>query len=208
MAPTTVLGVILFLAVLLPGFAWLWESEKRGPMVVRPPTVAIAELAVVGTFSAALAFGFVVFLGIWCAWFVDISVWLTAKDPTAYLGTHFWQAWASLLLQLLVGGALAFVAAVLLRRSRRTVFNPGSTVLHQVLDASGPRRLPAPRKQERNRARRCCFFRLWMAQSSKATCAVFRPTGTSRTWPSNRRFLSVEKAVRKSCRIERPIASL
>lgn len=142
MAPSTILGVILFLAVLLPGFTWLWTSEQRGPMVVRPATVAIAQLAVVGTFVAAIAFALVVLLGTWFPWLVDVPAWLTSDDLKAYLGTHFWQAWASLFLQLVVGSALAFAAALLIRRPGRTVFNPGSTVLHQVLEAE--RSVPRP----------------------------------------------------------------
>ena len=144
MAPTTILGVILFLAVLLPGFAWLWASERRGPMVVRPATVAIAELAVVGTFVAAVACGVVVFLGTRYSWLVDVPVWLTSDDPWAYLGEHFWQAWTSFFLQLVVGMALAVGAAAALRRPGRTVFSAGGTVLHQVLEAerSVPRSAP------------------------------------------------------------------
>ena len=145
MTPTSVLGVIVFLAVLLPGFTWLWTSERRGPMVTRSPSVAIAELAVVGTLAAAAAFTLVVLLGTRLSWLVDVPAWLRAGDLAVFLADHIWQAVASFFLQILGGTALAAGAAAILRRPGRTTFHPGSTVLHQVLEED---RVSAQRERE------------------------------------------------------------
>ena len=188
MAPTTILGVILFLAVLLPGFAWLWTSERRGPMVVRPATAAIAELAVVGTFVAAVAFGIVVSLGMWLSWLIDVPAWLVTGDPTAYLGENFWQAWASFFLQLVVGTALAVGAAAAIHRPGRTVFSAGGTVLHQVLEAE--RSVPRPTLAQDG------------AQSRQALMFLQMTDGTviqaySRCFPADRNepYLAIESPI-------------
>ena len=145
MTPTTVVGVIVFLAVLLPGFAWLWISERRGPMTTRSPSVAIAELAVVGTFAAAIAFTLVVLLGTALSWLVDVRAVLRATDLSAFLADHMWQSLASCFLQILGGTGLAGGLAAIARKPGRTTFHPGSTVLHQVMEED---RVTAQREKE------------------------------------------------------------
>lgn len=188
MAPTSVLGAILFLSVLLPGFAWLWTSERRGPMTIRPPTVAIAELAVVGTLAAALVFALVALGGTRVGWLFDVSAWLRAPDATVYFANHFWQALASFGVQIVGGTAVAAGAATMARKRGNTVFDPGTTVLHQVMETD---RVSSEREKEVD-----------ARQSAPAVVALTMTDGTVvqgylRCFPADRTesFLAVESPI-------------
>lgn len=103
-------------------------------MATRSPSVAIAELAVVGTFAAAVSFTLVALLGTALSWLVDVRAGLRAPDLAAFLADHIWQSLASFFLQILGGTLLAGGTAAIIRKPGRTTFHPGSTVLHQVLE--------------------------------------------------------------------------
>ena len=181
MTPTSLLGVLLFLAVILPGLSWLWVSERRGPITPRPATVAFAELTGVGTAAALVALIPVLLLGSHTAFFLDVSVLVGHERVGPYLAANLWPAYLSVFAQLALGTALAGWTATL-RRPRRTIFNPGSTVLHRILETD---RVAEPVVDERQRAQ--AFMTL---QTSDGTVIE----GYLRCFPTNREepYLAVE----------------
>ena len=157
-------------------------------MAIRPPTVAIAELAVVGTLAAALVFALVAFGGTQVGWLFDVSAWLRVPDPAAYFANHFWQALGSFGVQIVGGTALAAGVAALARKRGNTIFDPGTTVLHQVMEAD---RVSSEREKEVD-----------ARQSAPAVVALTTTDGTViqgylRCFPADRTesFLAVESPI-------------
>ena len=124
MTPTSLPGVLLFLAVILPGLSWLWVSERRGPITPRPATVAFAELTGVGTAAALVALIPVLLPGSHPPFFLDVSELMGRETVGPYLAANLWHAFGSVFAQLALGTVLAGWAATW-RRPGRTIFNPG-----------------------------------------------------------------------------------
>ncbi|WP_370943285.1 DUF6338 family protein [Amycolatopsis sp. cg5] len=104
--PSTLTGLLLFVTLLLPGFAYLVGRERVGTSRRASPlreTVSIVAASV----SAELA----VIVGLWPLWHLSIDVDAMVRGPAAYTRDHYVKLTLWALSMLLLATALAFAAA-------------------------------------------------------------------------------------------------
>lgn len=86
MLPYTTLGLLIFVAVLVPGLVWLRISEARIFRPQRSPVLEVAELAILGCcFTAGAALLVATLSLVWSPPLLDILVWTTASNMSDYL---------------------------------------------------------------------------------------------------------------------------
>jgi hypothetical protein len=124
LVPSTVLGIVAFVAAVGPGYLYVRLAERREPQQERTRLKEAAELTVIGALasmvglSVALAIGREISL-------IDVNV--LAIDPGRYLVLHPWRALGllSLIAAVSYGGVFA-VSKVLEKRSDKDQLVPYS----------------------------------------------------------------------------------
>ncbi len=138
MIPTTVLGLLLFVAVLGPGYAWVRYTETRSPRPQRSGVLEAADVVFIGAFATTLALVAVFIVGPLVTEFPRLHE--VVQDAQGFLRDRPYDAFASAaaVLVLSVGGTLA-VASVIYGKREKPI-RPGSTVWHDVFRVGGKHR--------------------------------------------------------------------
>lgn len=134
MLPNTALGLLIFLSVLVPGFIWLHQTERRVPRSRRPGALAITEITIIGcsiTFISALVVSIIGQL--FAPPFLKVTEWLTAINIGNYLIQEFRGAMVSALSTLFLSAMIAFFFPKIIYRNRPANINLGSTVWYNIL---------------------------------------------------------------------------
>lgn len=97
MAPTTFLGLALFVAFIIPGYMWVRVEERARPRPDRSPLLEAAELVAVGALASTVAAGLAALLGAQLRPLLNVQRWIDAPEPSAYLQANALRAVASLL---------------------------------------------------------------------------------------------------------------
>jgi Family of unknown function (DUF6338) len=122
--PSTALGLVVFLAALGPGYAYLRVAERRGVRPERSGLVEGIELAVVGAFATTIALLAVV-------WAADqgnvVDVYTFTAHPRHYLQDHPLRLLWLVALVLMVGYGLAWCAARTIYFRKGPDIVPGGT---------------------------------------------------------------------------------
>lgn len=141
MLPNTALGLLIFISVLMPGFIWLHQTERRVPRPRRTGVLAIAEITVIGcsiTFISALVVSIIGQL--FAPPFLKVTEWVTAINIRNYLIQEFWGAIISALSTLSLSAIIAFFFPKFICRNRPADINLGSTVWYTILGQERDRR--------------------------------------------------------------------
>lgn len=86
MLPYTTLGLLIFVAVLIPGLVWLRVSEARVFRPQRSPVLEVTELAILGfCFTTGAALLVAALSLVWSPPLLDILVWITTPNMSDYL---------------------------------------------------------------------------------------------------------------------------
>lgn len=126
MIPTTVAGLVLFIALLTPGYVWVRATERR---VFRPSRSVVLEVAEIVTFG-------VIFSGAALLLLLAIAEWTGIPLPTAatlarsggaYLRTNPWASLLSLFALIAVGSGLAALMAWVVYRKSQSSISHAST---------------------------------------------------------------------------------
>lgn len=139
MIPATLLGLVVFLAVLGPGYVWVRYAETRSPRPQRSGVLEAADVIFIGAFATTLSLVVLFAAGPPLAGFPSLSD--VAEDVPGFLRTRPYEAvaGAGFAIALSVSGTL-FVAWVRYRHREKSI-RPGSTVWHDVFGRAGADRL-------------------------------------------------------------------
>jgi Family of unknown function (DUF6338) len=128
--PETVLGLLLFVGSIGPGFVWVQVAERRRPQQERTAILEAAELSFVGLACTGLsAMAVLVVVNEWRGLGVDVDALATAGDT--YLLTEPLRGLGTVLAILALSFGLAYGAARLRLPSEAPIL-PGFSVWDQV----------------------------------------------------------------------------
>ena len=134
MLPNTALGLLILISVLMPGFIWLHQTERRVPRPRRPGVLAIAEITIIGcsiTFISALIVSIIGQL--FAPPFLKVAEWVTAISIGNYLIQEFWGAIISALSTLSLSAIIAFFFPKFIYRNKPAITNLVGTVWYNIL---------------------------------------------------------------------------
>lgn len=132
MIPQTLLGVVIFVVAVAPGYSYLRFAERRAPRPDRSRLMEAAELLGIGSALLAVASAATIGLGVrWPEVFVNLRAW--AASGSQYLGDEPYRGLASVAAVLLIAHAAAYPLARLTHRGARASLHPAVSVWHQVL---------------------------------------------------------------------------
>ncbi len=129
MIPSTLAGLVLFMASLGPGYVYVRVAERRVPRAERTPLLEAAELLVIGALTTTV----VSMLVLWGArelGLVDLGV--ARRDGLGYLLLHPLRGFTTLTAIFFLSYLLAGLAALAVNRGRLPTQQPG-TVWSEVL---------------------------------------------------------------------------
>lgn len=139
MIPGNLLGLLLFLVAVAPGYVFVRTSERFRPLPGRSALLEAAELLVIGATSTTIAGIIAVVVGQWTdSLFVDIPAWGEAGN--SYLRSEPYRVARSIGFVLPVAGVLAYAAARIANRGSRGDVVPGATVWEGVFAPAGDKK--------------------------------------------------------------------
>nr|MDQ6947331.1 DUF6338 family protein [Actinomycetota bacterium] len=126
MIPGGVVGLLLFVVAVAPGYVYLRVAERFETRPDRSQLLEAAELVVIGAVVTTITALVAVILGaVWPGLFVDVSAWAKAGAP--YLRNHpYTTAW-SLGFVIFAGCGVAAGFALLAHHRRDAELVPGGT---------------------------------------------------------------------------------
>lgn len=130
MIPNSLLGLLLFLAGIGPGYVYVLVAERREPRVERSPFLEAASLFVVGGLTTGVAAVLVLIL-------LEAAGWLDferlIETPAKYLAREPFPILSALLLALALGYLLAWSLALLVYRGKEPTLRPHLSVWWQTI---------------------------------------------------------------------------
>ena len=131
MIPTTLLGVVLLIAGLAPGYVYVRTSERRAPRIDRSRLLEVAEVLGVGLMLTGLSSVVVSFVGRTAPTaFVDIRDWIAGGN--SYLRDHPYEVTASVGLALAGSLLASWSLARLVHRGAAASLRPELSIWHQI----------------------------------------------------------------------------
>jgi hypothetical protein len=130
--PDTVLGLVVLLASLGPGFVYLRVAERRGPRVPRSGLIESVELVVLGAAASAVTV-LVVALGAAALRILTISA--LARTPAAYYHRHPVLVIGLAAAALIAAYPVAWAMARVVYRGKPVTNVPGSAWSRMLTDA-------------------------------------------------------------------------
>lgn len=138
MVPGNVAGLLVFLAALTPGYAWVRVAERYRPRPARSSLFEAVELATAGAFATTLAAALASAVAPhWPGMFIDIEKWAHAGN--SYLQGEPYRAMRTLVFVIVAACLLALACALLINRNGPSQIIPGATVWQSVLEYKGSR---------------------------------------------------------------------
>lgn len=95
--PDNLVGLVLFVAFITPGYLWVRLEERARPRPDRSGLLEVAELLTIGVLASLFAAAFVGWLGARVPGLLDVSSWADAERADEYLAEHWIKAGVSLL---------------------------------------------------------------------------------------------------------------
>ena len=119
MLPYTTLGLLIFVAVLVPGFVWLRVSEARVFRPRRSPVLEVTELAILGCcFTTGAALLIAALSLVWSPPLLNIPTWMMTSNMAEYLLSNLPQFALFTLLTISLSIAFAAGTARIVYRGR------------------------------------------------------------------------------------------
>lgn len=120
MIPSTVLGLVLTLASISPGYVYIRYAAKKRPRVEKTNLLELGEFLIAGTLSSLGGVLSILLLGrLGVPLAIDLSDW--AEQGTAYLAADPWPVLSSALAAFVIALLVARLAAWFLHRGRDSV---------------------------------------------------------------------------------------
>lgn len=136
MIPSSLVGLILLVAAIAPGYFYVRIAERRQVRPVRSAFLEAAELVVIGTVATTLAVGVAALCNeLRPGVLLDLGAWASQGAP--YLRSHpfpaLWTAWFILGLSSIGAGGVA----ALIHGGRENSLVPGGSVWRDVFQPGG-----------------------------------------------------------------------
>jgi hypothetical protein len=138
MVPSTLLQVVLLIALFAPGYVWVRVAEVRRPRPERSGLFETSEFAVVGVCASAAALGVAILISSFFPQvFAEPEAW--ASSGWEYARQHLVEAASSTVLVLAIALGGTWALARFLHRNLPPLYGPERTVWSDVLGRSGTR---------------------------------------------------------------------